>query len=121
MIIPKGFTEQVKQHKKADVGYVQRMTSLATMSNINTGSDTALAVIQQAVKSTIYQDKLSSGAMTEDEMNQLEDPVLLSETTVVGDKADSEQFCSDVPLLGTEHGSAYNNVRSYNVLGSDDT
>ena len=88
MIIPKGFTEQVKQHKKADVGYVQRMTSLATMSNTNTGSDTALAVIQQAVKSTIYQDKLSSGAMTEDEMNQLEDPVLLSETTVVGDKAD---------------------------------
>lgn len=88
VIIPKGFTEQVKQHKKADVGYVQRMTSLATMSNINTGSDTALAVIQQAVKSTIYQDKLSSGAMTEDEMNQLEDPVELSETTVVGDKAD---------------------------------
>ena len=88
VIIPKGFTEQVKQHKKADVGYVQRMTSLATMSNTNTGSDTALAVIQQAVKSTIYQDKLSSGAMTEDEMNQLEDPVLLSETTVVGDKAD---------------------------------
>lgn len=88
VIIPKGFTEQVKQHKKADVGYVQRMTSLATMSNINTGSDTALAVIQQAVKSTIYQDKLSSGAMTEEEMNQLEDPVLLSETTVVGDKAD---------------------------------
>lgn len=86
VIIPKGFTEQVKQHKKADVRYVQRMTSLATMSNINTGS--ALAVIQQAVKSTIYQDKLSSGAMTEDEMNQLEDPVLLSETTVVGDKAD---------------------------------
>ena len=88
VIIPKGFTEQVKQHKKADVGYIQRMTSLATMSNINTGSDTALAVIQQAVKSTIYQDKLSSGAMTEEEMNQLEDPVLLSETTVVGDKAD---------------------------------
>ena len=87
VIIPKGFTEQVKQHKKADVGYIQRMTSLATMSNINTGSDTALAVIQ-AVKSTIYQDKLSSGAMTEEEMNQLEDPVLLSETTVVGDKAD---------------------------------
>lgn len=86
VIIPKGFTEQVKQHKKADVGYIQRMTSLATMSNINT--DTALAVIQQAVKSTIYQDKLSSGAMTEEEMNQLEDPVLLSETTVVGDKAD---------------------------------
>ena len=84
VIIPKGFTEQVKQHKKADVGYIQRMTSLATMSNINT----ALAVIQQAVKSTIYQDKLSSGAMTEEEMNQLEDPVLLSETTVVGDKAD---------------------------------
>lgn len=84
VIIPKGFTEQVKQHKKADVGYIQRMTSLATMSN----SDTALAVIQQAVKSTIYQDKLSSGAMTEEEMNQLEDPVLLSETTVVGDKAD---------------------------------
>ena len=70
------------------VGNIQRMTSLATMSNINTGSDTALAVIQQAVKSTIYQDKLSSGAMTEEEMNQLEDPVLLSETTVVGDKAD---------------------------------
>ena len=92
------------------------------MSNINTGSDTALAVIQQAVKSTIYQDKLSSGAMTEDEMNQLEDPVLLSETTVVGDKADKvSMFYSDVALLGTEHGSAYNKCSFYNVLGSDDT
>ena len=89
VIIPKRLYRAGKNSiKKADVGYVQRMTSLATMSNTNTGSDTALAVIQQAVKSTIYQDKLSSGAMTEDEMNQLEDPVLLSETTVVGDKAD---------------------------------
>lgn len=88
VIIPEGFTSQVQNHEKAKLEFVQRMTSLATMSNLNTGSDAALSVIQQAVKSTIYQDKLSSGAMTEAEMNQLEDPVELEETTVVGDRSD---------------------------------
>ncbi len=88
VIIPEGFTSKVQNHEKAKLEFVQRMTSLATMSNLNTGSDAALSVIQQAVKSTIYQDKLSSGAITEPEMNQLEDPVELEETTVVGDKSD---------------------------------
>lgn len=85
VIIPEGFTEQVKNHEKAKVGFVQRMTSLAAMSNLNTGSSTALVVIQEAVKSTIYQ----SVDISAEQITQLEDPIELDETTVIGDKSDN--------------------------------
>lgn len=84
VIIPQGFTDQVKANEKAKVQFVQRMTSLAAMSNLNTGSATALSVIEQAVKSTIYQ----TINISNDQITQLEDPIELDETTVIGDKSD---------------------------------
>ena len=89
VIIPKGFSQQVENHETAKLKFVQRMTSLATMSNISTGSDNALAIIQASVKSTIYGQKITDGTMTQAEMLQLESPVELEETTVVGDKSDN--------------------------------
>lgn len=85
VIIPQGFTDQVTANEKAKVQFVQRMTSLAAMSNLNTGSATALAVIEQAVKSTIYQ----TIDISADQITQLEDPIELDETAVIGNKSDN--------------------------------
>ncbi|MBO5447910.1 MAG: ABC transporter permease [Ruminococcus sp.] len=89
VIIPEGFTDQVEKSESADVSFVQKMTSLATMSNLNTGSQTALGFISAAVKSTIYAQKVLDGTMTEPEIVLLENPVTLNETTVVADKSES--------------------------------
>lgn len=87
VIIPKGFTEQVDNGEQAKVKYVSKMTSLSTMSNVSTGSSTALSLIEAAVKSALYTDKVSRGQITEAEVAQLESPVVIDETTVVGDKS----------------------------------
>ena len=54
VIIPKGFTEQVEKREVATVKFAQRMTSIATFSNISTGSQIALQMLQTGIKSTIY-------------------------------------------------------------------
>lgn len=72
VIIPKGFTEQVDKGEQAETIYVSQMTSLSTMSNVSTGSDTALSIIESAVKSALYTDKVSKGQLAEDEVLQLE-------------------------------------------------
>ncbi len=84
VIIPKGFTEQVEQHKTAKVKFAQRMTSIATFSNMNTGSKVALEMLQIGIKSTIYA-RSSLGAET---VKQLENPIELEEYTVISDKQD---------------------------------
>ena len=95
LIIPKGFTELAKEkHQTAKIRFVQRMTSLAMMSNLNTGSSTAFETFKNAVKNTIYQDKLAEDKMTPEEVKQLEDPVELEEITVVGNK--QEEISSSV-------------------------
>ncbi len=87
VIIPKGFTETVDKGEVAQIQYVSKLTSLSTMSNLTTGSDMAVSVIGAAVKSALYTDKVSHGQMTEEEIEQLNDPVTCNETTVVGSKS----------------------------------
>ncbi len=87
VIIPKGFTQQVENGEQADVKYVSKMTSLSTMSNISSGSDMAVQVIESAVKSALYTNKVTKGQMTESEVIQLNSPITLTETTVVGNKS----------------------------------
>lgn len=96
VIIPEGFTAKVEADEQATVEFAQKMTSLATMSNITTGSDTALAMLEAAVKSTIYADKINDGSMTMDEVTQLEAPLALEEYTVVADK--SEEISSNIVM-----------------------
>lgn len=96
VVIPEGFTEKVEADEQATVEFVQKMTSLATMSNLTTGSDAALAMLEAAVKSTIYADKISDGSMTMDEVTQLEAPLALEEHTVVADK--SENISSNIVM-----------------------
>ena len=84
VIIPKGFTEQVEKHEIAKVIFAQRMSSIATFSNINTGSKVALEMLQKGIKSTIY----AKSSLNEATIKQLEDPIKLEEFTVVSDKQD---------------------------------
>lgn len=96
VIIPEGFTAKVEADEQATVEFAQKMTSLATMSNITTGSDAALTLLEAAVKSTIYADKINDGSMTMDEVTQLEAPLALEEYTVVADK--SEEISSNIVM-----------------------
>ena len=89
VIIPEGFTEQIQQHKTAKVKYVEKMTSLASLSNISTGSDAALQFIQDSVKNALYETKINNGAMTKEETEQLDNPIELDESTVVADKSEN--------------------------------
>ena len=61
IIIPEGFTQQVNSGQQAETIFVSQMTSLSTMANISTGSDVALSIIEDAVKSALYSDKITEG------------------------------------------------------------
>jgi ABC-2 type transport system permease protein len=87
VIIPKGFTESVNNGEQAEIIYVSKMTSLAMRSNINMGSETAVSLINSAVQSALYTNKVSTGKLTEKEVTQLNSPVNVTEQTIVGDKS----------------------------------
>ncbi len=65
-----------------NVEYVSKMTSLSALSNVDSGSQMALSAIEAAVKSVVYANKNMSIA----EIELIEAPVSLTETTVVGSK-----------------------------------
>ena len=86
VIIPKGFTDQVNNGETAEFTYVNRMTSLSTMSNISSGSETAKALITSSVTSALYNDKIKNNQLNAKEVAQLEKPVDIKEKTVVAEK-----------------------------------
>ena len=45
IVVPEGFTESVNKGEQAKLIYVSKMTSLSTMSNVNSGSETAVTLI----------------------------------------------------------------------------
>lgn len=83
IIIPKGFTAEVEAGKTAGFIYVDKITSLASMANISTGSDMAKSLIEVSVTSALYGKKVAAGQLTADEIKQLEIPVDITEKTVV--------------------------------------
>ncbi len=86
VILPKGFEDSIRDGKQAEIVYVSRMTSLSMMSNINAGSETAVQLIQAAVKTAMYTEKINSGKLTDDEVSLMEMPVYVKEQTIVADK-----------------------------------
>ena len=86
VIIPEGFTDSITGGEQAELIYVSRMTSLSMMSNMNVGSQTAVQLINGAVKSAIYSQKVTNGAMTDKEAALLEAPVNVTEKTIVSGK-----------------------------------
>lgn len=88
VIIPKGFTDSISAREPAEVIYVSRMTSLSTMSNVNAGSEIAVQLIQSAVKTAYYTEKVNQGALSDEEITLLESPVNVTEQTIVNDKSE---------------------------------
>ncbi len=88
IILPEGFTKQVTEEgKTAEIIYVCRLTSLSTMSNISTGSETAKALIEAQIKTLLYNQKTGKGQLTSAEVEQLNKPIEIEEKTVVSDNS----------------------------------
>ena len=100
VIIPEGFAQKVENSEQAKIIYVSRMTSLSTVSNISTGSSSAMSLIQAAVKSAFYTSKVQTGALKENEVTMLENPVEIEEHTVVADK--SEKVAAALIIAATQ-------------------
>ena len=88
IIIPEGFTESVQNSEPATVKFVQRLSSLATFSNLNTGSQVAVEYLSAAVKDVVFSAKVAGGKLTNTEVSFLNDPIHLEESTVVADKSE---------------------------------
>ena len=88
VIIPAGFTDSVENNEAATVRYVQRLNSLATLSNMNTGSQVAVEYLTAAVKQVVYNAKVAGGKLTNGEVSFLNEPIHLEESTVVADKSE---------------------------------
>lgn len=96
VIIPKGFTESVENSEAATVRFVQRLNSLATLSNLSTGSQVAVEYLSAAVKDVVYSAKVSGGKLTDQEVAFLNAPIALEESTVVGRV--SENISADIVM-----------------------
>lgn len=88
VVIPKGFTDSISASEQADIVYVSRMSSMATMANVNAGSEVAVQLIGAAVKSAMYADFTMKDKLTEEEIALLESPVAVEEHTIVGEKSE---------------------------------
>ena len=87
VIIPKGFTDKIKNGETAEFKYISKMTSLTALSNAGNNSDAMLSIMEGVVKSKLYEDKINTGKITANEVAQLDSPVAVDETTVVADKS----------------------------------
>lgn len=87
IIIPEGFTDSINSGEQADLIYVSRMSSVATMANVNAGSETAVQLIEAAVKTALYTNKVAKGQLTDTEVTQLNSPLNVREQTIVGKKS----------------------------------
>lgn len=82
VIIPEGFTDTLGNKEQPELIRVSRMTSAATMSNIDSGSDSAVNFIQSCISSAIAAET----GMNENQYKLMERPVILTENTVIDDK-----------------------------------
>lgn len=85
VILPEGFTENIQNGEKPEIITASRMTSAATMSNISTGTSGAVILIQNCIANTIAKN----AGMSEQEFELMENPVVITENTVVDDKSAS--------------------------------
>lgn len=85
VILPEGFTENIQNGEKPEIITASRMTSAATMSNISTGTSGAVTLIQNCIANTIAKN----AGMSEQEFELMENPVVITENTVVDDKSAS--------------------------------
>ena len=83
IIIPKGFTAAVENGEKPNIITASRMTSASSMSLMSTGTSAASSMIENYVKNYLA----SQAGMDEKALEILQDPLTITENTVVDDKS----------------------------------
>lgn len=101
VILPEGFTETIENGEKPEIITASRMTSAATMSNISTGTSGAVQLISRSIASTIA----SGSGMSQEDFVLMENPVVITENTVVDDKS-----------AGTSVDSIMNKIAMQNMI-----
>ena len=83
IIIPKGFTETiVEKNETANLRSVSQMKSASTLGTISSDTSGGISIIEGCVKKKIMDSK---GIETND-MNVIDSPFIVEDSTVVGDK-----------------------------------
>lgn len=85
VILPEGFTADIENGEKPEIITASRMTSAATMSNISSGTSGAVTLIRNCISNTIA----SESGMSPEKFELMENPVVLTDNTVVDDKSAS--------------------------------
>lgn len=83
IIIPKGFTAAVENGEKPNIITASRMASASSMSLMSTGTSAASSMIKNYVKNYLA----SQAGMDEKALEILQDPLTITENTVVDDKS----------------------------------
>ena len=83
VIIPEGFTETVESGQQAQLITVSRLKSASALSNLS--SDTSLAV--DSISSGISHFIAERYNLSEEEISVMNNPIVLNENTVVGEKS----------------------------------
>ena len=97
VIIPKGFTEKINKAQKPEIITAAKMTSAATISNINAGSSSAVSLIQKYISEKVA----SMGGLTEEQYKIVNQPLTVRENTVVADnyaEVSSESIMSRIAI-----------------------
>lgn len=82
VIIPKGFTESIKNNERPKLITIAKMSSAASLANISSGNSGAASLISSCVKKIIA----DNAGVTDDELDRINEPLDIEENTVV-DKA----------------------------------
>lgn len=83
IIIPEGFTAALESSKRPELITVSRMTSAATLSNLNVGTSSGLALIKDRIAADVAQ----KNGMSEQDYAIVENPVVVRDNTVVDDRS----------------------------------
>lgn len=83
IILPEGFTETFESGKTPRLISITRMKSASTMSNVTSGNDSAIYMINDV----IYDIITKNAGLTEEQVELMSSPVEVTENTVVDDKS----------------------------------
>lgn len=83
VIIPKGFTESINKTEQPEIISISRMTSTATMSNINSGNSSAITLIENCISNAIASDT----GMDTKQYTLMNSPVSVISNTVVDNRS----------------------------------
>lgn len=98
IVIPKGFSEDILNGKKADLKIYSKLQGTSVFSNISgTMSSEYGDIFKEAISSVLMSEK-----MDEAQVLQAKDPLIIDETTIVADKSASVSISELTSFMSTQ-------------------